>query len=154
MLNRFFYLFFYLCCVNSDCRKWKERCATPGHRLVNSIITLKDKNKGSRIICCHTPILINNSVLHYAVSPVEIGICLEAPTVRRVRLAASLLRPMQAAAAETPSNRFPLGKIHIWLIWKQQFFFKQRWGKTYIHPSPPLKCSRCNSTNKCQQEKN
>lgn len=83
----------------------QERYTTPRHRLGNSIFTLKDKNKGSRIICCHTPILINNSVLDYAVSPVEIGICLEAMTERRVQLTTSLLRPVEAAGAETPRNR-------------------------------------------------
>ena len=82
----------------------KECYATPGHGLVNSIITLKEKNKGSRIICCHTPILLNNSVLDYAVSPVEIGICLEATTVRRAQLTASLLRPQKRREQKTPER--------------------------------------------------
>lgn len=76
----------------------RQRSETPEHGLVNSIITLKDKNKGIRIIYCRTPILINNSMLDYAVSPVEMGICLKAMAAQRGWLTASQLRPIRASS--------------------------------------------------------
>lgn len=73
----------HLSCVDLECRKCKARSETPKYGLVNFIITLKDRNKGTRIICCHTPILINNSILDCALSPVEIRICLKAMMAHR-----------------------------------------------------------------------
>lgn len=51
---------------------YKTCSGTPEYRLLNSTVTLKDGIKGTRIICCHTPILINNSILDFALSPVGI----------------------------------------------------------------------------------
>lgn len=84
-------------------------CETPGYGLVNSIITLKVRNKGNRIICCHTPILINNSILDCAISPVKIRICLKAVIAHRIGLAPSQLGSIRASG----TNRNAGGKVYI-----------------------------------------
>ena len=91
-----------------------KACSETQYRLVNTVITLKDGNKGTGIICCHTPILINNSILDCAVSPVEIRICLKAMMAHRVWLNASQLRPIRASSMcrnmknYSETNMFPL----------------------------------------------
>lgn len=93
-----FSLSLHLSCVDPGCRMCKACSETPHYRLANSIITLKDGNKGTRIICCHTPILINNSILDCAISAVEIRICLKATMARWIWLSASQLRPIRASS--------------------------------------------------------
>lgn len=95
-----FFLSWHLSCVDPECKMCKACSETPEYRLVNSIITLKDGNKGTRIICCHTHILINNSILVCAISPVEIGICLKAMMPHRIWLTASQLRPVKSKQHE------------------------------------------------------
>lgn len=123
----FFFFFFFptslpLSCVDSDRRKCEACSETPEHGLVDSIITLKDENKGTRIICCHTPILINNSMLECAVSPVKIRICLKAMMARGVWLAASQLRPLRVSSMDRN-------------LWKERIIHEEMTYVEWIHPS-------------------
>lgn len=80
-----FSLSLHVSCLNLECKKCKPSSETSAYGPVNSAITLKDGNKGTRIICCHRPILINNSILDCAVSPVRIGICLKETMAQRLQ---------------------------------------------------------------------
>lgn len=83
-------------CLNLECKKCKPSSETSAYGPVNSAITLKDRNKGTRIICCHRPILINYSMLDCAVSPGRIGICLKEMMAQRLwRTAFQCSRPKQ-----------------------------------------------------------
>lgn len=79
-----FSLSLHVSCLNLECKKCKPSSETSAYGPVNSAITLKDKNKGTRIICCHRPILINYSMLDCAVSPVRIGVCLKEMMAQRL----------------------------------------------------------------------
>ncbi len=126
-VNCFFSSPLHLSCV--ECRKCKACSETPQYGLVNSFITLKDGNKGTGIICCHTPILINNSILDCAISPVEIGICLKAMMAHRIWLTASQLRPIRASSMngkhvekrELFINKWHTRIKYIWLTAKLYF---------------------------------